>query len=190
MNRSFLAAFMICGAVGLSCVCLPRLASPYDDYIGEELGLITTVTTSQPDIFYFLTQPVDVTVNVGETATFSCLASTTNCTYRWQVYTPSTGQWNDSNINSSVYAPDLSFEATKFRNGYMFRCMVTHGTTNERIYSNTCVLTVVEPDSKSVLPISDPIFDDEMMGFLKSDIENETSFVENESEVTTYEENT
>lgn len=174
MSNNWTIGLCCFASFGLLLAFTPKLLSPTDDYLNEQLQLVTepyTEPTSEPDIFYFLLQPVDCTVNIGETATFSCLASTTNCTYRWQVYTPSSGQWNDSNINNTVYSPDLSIEGIKNRNGYMFRCMVTHGTTNERIYSNTCTLTVVDPDSKSPLPICDPINEfKEVISFENQDV--------------------
>lgn len=159
MTNNYVVGVCCFAVLGLASACLPKFLVPTEDYFNDQLQLVTESTTEPIDLFYFLEQPDDVTCYVGDTATFSCLASTTNCTYRWQVYTPTGQQWLDSNINGSVYSPDLSFVASSGRNGYIFRCVVTHGDTGERITSNSCVLTVVDPNSKSNLPVCDPIFE-------------------------------
>lgn len=171
-NHASLAVGLM--SVGLLAACLPKLLSPTDDYLNQELQLVTESTSDTSNSFYFLLQPSDcTTVNEG-TAIFSCMTNANDVSYRWQSYTPSSGAWNDSVINDSAYSPTLSFTAYTFRNGYMYRCLATNNQTGQRIVSNTATLWV-ETDSKSPLPIYDPIHDSENLRGVKDEQEKKIS---------------
>ena len=83
------------------------------------------------------TQPANVTVNEGKTATFKVVA-TGATSYQWQYQKPGTSTWTDVSNNGTSASYSLTTAAR--HNGYKYRCKVTNvaGSVN----SNTVTLTV------------------------------------------------
>ncbi len=85
------------------------------------------------------TQPGNVTVTEGETATFSVTATGSNLTYQWQQSTDNGSIWMDiSSATSSSYTTQT---ATTAMSGYQYRCVVTDGNSTE-VTSQAATLTV------------------------------------------------
>ena len=72
-------------------------------------------------------QPADVTVKVGETASFTVAATGTGTlTYQWQTKAPSATTWRDS-TNATAKKATFKITAQAAHNGYKVRCIVTDG---------------------------------------------------------------
>ena len=86
------------------------------------------------------TQPGNVTVTEGSSATFTVAATGSNLTYQWQESTDGGSTWTDisgaSNSSYTIAATTLSM------NHYQYRCKIT-GTGGE-VTSNAAALTVQE----------------------------------------------
>ncbi len=94
-----------------------------------------TVSGSGPTI---TTQPTNVTVTAGSTATFKVVASGAT-SYQWQVSTNGGATWVNSGAPGNKTAT-LSFTAAAAHNGYRFRCVVTGSGTP--VVSGSAKLTV------------------------------------------------
>lgn len=110
---------------------------------------ILTVTTAiiPPAITQ---QPVSDTVNVGQTATFSVVASgTAPLSYRWQK--------NGSNISGATSASYTTPPAASGDNGKTFRCVVSN--TAGSVTSGPAVLTVMAliPPTITQQPVNDTV---------------------------------
>ena len=91
-------------------------------------------------------QPVDVSVNPGDNASFTVSAaapvSGAALYYNWQVSTNGGGIWND--LSPAVTTPTLSLTAvTVGMNGNKYRCIVTQGCNTTT--SSVATLTVAVP---------------------------------------------
>ncbi|MBR4341446.1 MAG: hypothetical protein IKP88_01840, partial [Lachnospiraceae bacterium] len=113
-----------------------------DEYIG-----FTSKLYFNPDIeiisympMEIREQPVDVAVKEEETATFIVNVAGTGLKYQWQVSKDDGKNWIDSNLSGYDKAK-LSFTATKARNGYKFRCVITD-KKDETIISDVVTLAV------------------------------------------------
>ena len=84
------------------------------------------------------TQPSNVTVTEGETATFSVTATGSNLTYQWQQSTDGSAWANISGATSSSYTTQA---ATMDMDGWQYRCVVTDGNSNS-VTSQAATLTV------------------------------------------------
>ena len=102
-------------------------------------GVFTVVAPVQ-----ITTQPADVTVAAGKTATFKVTA-TGATSYQWYYRTSSTGSWT-AVAASSGKTSSYSLTAAERHNGYQYRCKVTNSVGS--VYSNTVTLTV---NSKPVI---------------------------------------
>ena len=91
------------------------------------------------DSFAITGQPVDLTVNVGETAEFTVVATGSGLTYQWQYSTNGGTNWYNTGLNGATTAT-LSFVPTSAFNGRMFRCVVKSGSTTK--ISESATLTV------------------------------------------------
>ena len=69
-------------------------------------------------------QPQDFKGNAGETAYFSCYATGTTLSYRWQFRTPGTTTWQYSSA-ASAQTPTVDVAITARRLGQSYRCVVT-----------------------------------------------------------------
>ena len=136
MNHNFLSAFVLCGAVGLGCVALPRLVAPSDTYISDSLE---PVTTKAP--FEFTVQPSDFVAVDGENVSFNVAVSqfSTVVTYLWQYATAANPDLfiDIPNSNLSVYnfISDSSFD------GYTYRCIASYD--GDTIISDLATLNIL-----------------------------------------------
>ncbi|MBO4477405.1 MAG: immunoglobulin domain-containing protein [Lachnospiraceae bacterium] len=98
--------------------------------------------------------PANVSVTVGEKATFSVVADGKEpLKYQWQSRKDDSASWANSAM-SGAKTPTLTVPATAGLNGWQFRCLVTDG--NGRVsYSSEAKLTIIpeitkQPKSKTV----------------------------------------
>ena len=86
------------------------------------------------------TQPVNATVEVGDTATFTVAASGSGTlSYQWQSRKDSSSTWSNSG-QSGAKTKTLSVATTAGLHGWQFRCIVKDGSSQKT--SNTVTLTV------------------------------------------------
>jgi len=88
-----------------------------------------------------VTQPESITVNEGETAPFTVIATGSDLRYQWQVKKPGSTTWEDSTASSAQTAY-FKLVAAYNRSGYAFRCVITD-KFNQTITSNEATLTVI-----------------------------------------------
>lgn len=84
------------------------------------------------------TQPGNVTVKEGETATFTIVASGTDLTYQWMVNRNDGNGW--VNIASANAASYTASTVDKSCNGFQYKCVVSNSAGN--VESSTVTLTV------------------------------------------------
>ncbi len=84
------------------------------------------------------TQPKNVSVSAGMTASFTVKASGGGLSFQWQWRSSSTGAWKDCTMEGSKTAT-LKVPATKARNGYQYRCVITNlaGSVNSKAVTLT-----------------------------------------------------
>ncbi len=99
--------------------------------------LDTKKKTSLPSI---VSQPMSVSVTVGETVSFQIAASDAS-KYQWQ-YSQNNSTWTDISGSgwSGSTAPNLSFSASRAYDRFFFRCAVSNSVGT--VYSNTVSLSV------------------------------------------------
>ena len=97
------------------------------------------VTLNLKTVAKITSSPTSVSVKKGSTAKFTVKAVGDGLTYRWQMKTPS-GSWKYT-TTSGYKTKTLTATATKARNGYRYRCVVTDRYGN-RVYSAAAKLTV------------------------------------------------
>lgn len=100
--------------------------------------LIDVPTGAADTTLKIKTQPSDISVTEGGTATFKISASGSGISYQWQT-SQNGSDW--TNIFGAASAA-LSVTADISINGYMYRCIVTDGT--DTLTSDPAVLTVRE----------------------------------------------
>ena len=110
-----------------------------------------TLFISEPAVELAITsQPQDVEVAAGQTATFSVAATGTGLTYQWQTLTSAGGTWKATTLNG--YNTDtLSFEMKTAYANRQYRCIVKD-SSGEQVVSDSALLTLPEP----LLPVSQP----------------------------------
>ncbi|MBR5451726.1 MAG: leucine-rich repeat protein [Clostridia bacterium] len=99
----------------------------------SKAATLTVVTTK------ITSQPINKTVSSGSKASFSVRATGVGLKYRWQVKTPS-GKWTYT-TTSGYKTNTLTAFATKARNGYKYRCVITD-EAGKKTYSKAATLTV------------------------------------------------
>ena len=87
-------------------------------------------------------EPQNVSVEVGKKATFHVEAVGSNLTYQWQ-YSLDKGKTWKNNTVAGCRTDTMLMEATKKRNGYRYRCIITDNKGNS-VISNAVTLTVQE----------------------------------------------
>lgn len=99
----------------------------------SKAATLTVVTTK------ITKQPVSVKASSGTKAKITVTASGVGLKYQWQVKIPG-GSWK--NTTTSGYKTNtLTPTATKARNGYQYRCVITDGA-GKKTYSKSATLTV------------------------------------------------
>ena len=111
------------------CTVTNAAGSVYSDTV------TLTVSSSNPTI---TTQPSNVSVTVGSTATFKVTA-TGATSYQWYYRTSSSGSWTAVSATSGKTSTYKLTTAAK-HNGYQYRCKVTNSSGS--VYSGTVTLTV------------------------------------------------
>ncbi len=108
---------------------------------------VGTVAYSEPatmTVLTFVEQPVDVYTSVSSSVQFTVKASTDRgITYQWQYRRSSTASWSNTTM-TGYNTNTLTVSATKNRNGYQYRCVLT-GDKNSKLESNAVTLYVSEP---------------------------------------------
>ena len=99
------------------------------------------------------TQPQNVTVDLGQKATFSVTASGEGLSYQWYYRTSSSGTWKAVSATSGKTA-NYSFTPAERHNGYQYRCKVTNEFGSK--YSKTVTLTVNVPSVPAPVITSQP----------------------------------
>ena len=99
-----------------------------------------TVTLGMKNKATITTQPKSVSVYSGQTAKMTVKATGDGLTYKWQIKTSSSASW--INTTTSGYKTNtITISATKARNGYQYRCVVTDKYGNKAT-SSAAKLTV------------------------------------------------
>lgn len=111
---------------------------------------LTVIASSEP-VAAIISQPMSVTVNEGDTATFSVTTSGDVNGYQWQYRKNSNYIWNNINESAAKQAT-YSFTAGSTQNNYQFRCIVTDAN-GIRLYSAVAILTVIQ--ASGTIDISD-----------------------------------
>ena len=99
-----------------------------------------TLTVTGASSLAIKTQPANVTLDSGQTATFKVVATGTGLTYQWQTQTSSTASWTNTSL-SGCNTATLSFKATVSMHGRNFRCIVTD-SSGKTVTSNAALLKV------------------------------------------------
>lgn len=106
----------------------------------------------------FNTHPQDETITIGETATFTCSASSAQAvTYQWQRKAPGAGSFSDIAGQTSTSYTTPAVQVTD--DGTQFRCAASNsaGTT----YSNVATMTVTEdapPEANILSPANYTVY--------------------------------
>ena len=123
-------------------VTVTRLTYAYRCKLTDAVGnVVYTDEVKIVEPIVITKQPEDVTVVVGNTATFAVEASGSGLTYQWQWAYAGGTVWYDS---TNAYATQATFhvEAAENRNGLQYRCIIT-GTAGNTVTANEAILTVV-----------------------------------------------
>ena len=95
----------------------------------------------EPDEFAITTQPTDVNVVAGNTASFTVVASGEGLTYKWQYRKTVDGAWANTPTNfSGRTEATLSFATLTTMNGWQFKCQVKNAD-GESLYTDVVTLT-------------------------------------------------
>lgn len=129
---------------GTSAAYTLTTAARHDGYqycclLGNEIGSVyseiaTLTLNRKPEI---TVQPVNVTVNAGDLATFSVTAKYAN-SYQWYYRTSSSDVW--SVIGTSATDRTYTMMTEPYHDGYQFRCLVKNNIG--AVYSNIVTLRV------------------------------------------------
>ncbi len=121
-----------------------RDGSQYRCVITNSYGNTVTSDAAAVSMFGIVTDPENDYSIVGGTVSFTVEAVGSDLTYQWQYQTTNGTKWyNCTATTSEGYATDaITLTATKGRNGYKYRCMVTDAYGNVA-YSDEATLTIV-----------------------------------------------
>lgn len=97
------------------------------------------------------TSPLNATLCVGGSNTFSVTATGTGITYQWQISTDGGTTW--TNIAGATTSSYTVSAVTAAMNGNRYRCVVT-GTCNPAVNSGAAILTVNTPVAITANPVS------------------------------------
>ena len=95
-------------------------------------------------VLSFTSNPQDTYAAIGSKVQFTVSTSVAEgITYQWQYRRSATASWTDTTMTGYNTAT-LTVDATKVRNGYQYRCVIT-GSKNSKIESKEATLHVSEP---------------------------------------------
>ena len=140
-----------------------------DAVSGAAVATYVDIRVAQLGLYVLITgQPVPMTVNKGETATFTVSAVGKGLTYQWQYSTNNGEGWTDSGKDGNKEAT-LWF-VTDHHNGYLYRCVITDANGNKAI-TEPVMLTVIiqlkitkQPEDMTVAVNTNAIFTVEAEG--------------------------
>ena len=115
-------------------------------------SVVTNIVTLHGSPLTINSQPQDLSVSAGQTASFSVTASggTPPYSYQWQYRTEPNASW--VNVSASAgKAAAYSFTAQARHNGFQYRCKVTD-TAGQSVTSYVATLTVGSPLSITAQP--------------------------------------
>ena len=95
--------------------------------------------SSAPAKLAIATQPKSVSVNKGETATFTVKAAGADLSYQWQWRKNASSEWANSTFKGND-SPSMEVPGKTSRNGYQYRCAITNSAGT--IYTDVVTLTV------------------------------------------------
>lgn len=94
---------------------------------------------------HITTQPTDMEVAAGETATITVVANNVS-TYEWQYRTANNPTWREMFSGATgANTASVSFEVTATRQTYLYRCLIT-GKDGSEITTNNVHIT--EPEAE------------------------------------------
>ena len=144
------ASWKDCSGEGATAATLPIEAKSYRNgyqyrcvvsnaysSVCSEPATLTIGQASKPII---TTQPLSLSVLVGESAVFSVSATGSSLNYQWYFRTGAGAEWTKSNAAGAQTAR-FSVEAQSYRNGYQYRCRVSNSEGS--VYSEAATLTVL-----------------------------------------------
>lgn len=112
------------------CVISNDAGSVYSDVV------TLTVNLNAPSI---TTQPTDSTVAEGDTVRFSVVVSGSELSYQWQYRKSDLDEWVDATATGNKQRT-IVVSATRWRNGYQYRCIITNGSGT--VFSEPATLNV------------------------------------------------
>ena len=116
------------------------------------------------------TQPTSQTVNEGETATFTVVATGENLSYQWQQSTDNGQNWTDiSGANAATYTTAAT---TTSMNNYQYRCVVSNSAGS--VTSDAAILTV----EKKTVPVTGVTLNPTSLSLFTGESETLTATVE------------
>ena len=116
-------------------------------FLGSNLGAVATTTVpATPGTPVIFLQPQPESAIVGQTATFSLIASGENLTYQWQIQAPGATSFTSiTNATSTSFTTGVLSTADA---GTQFQCIVT--TPQGSVTSNAATLTILPPSTNFV----------------------------------------
>ena len=144
-NSTKWIALLLCLAMCLSClpasvfaeqtsmIVIPAYEDkPQERSAGTGASVTLTVTVPERDpseqpALAIVTEPMSFTGSVGKTAKFAVEANRTDVTYRWHYSNNGGKSWSKSTMTGADTA-ELSVEMKAFRDGQMYKCVVTDST--------------------------------------------------------------
>ena len=127
-----------------------RDGAQYRCVVTDAYGNTVTSNAATMDAYTALaitSHPEDVTIAIGNTATFNVTATGEELTYQWQYSADSGNTWANSALTGNTTAT-FSVTANAGRDGYQYRCVVTDK------YSNTVTSNAVTLDTYTALAIT------------------------------------
>lgn len=123
----------------------------YRCHITDVTGNEVYTDTAIMRVLSYTAHPVDRFAAAGSTAQFTVETSVAEgFTYQWQYRRSETGTWNNTTM-SGYNTATLTVSATKARNGYQYRCVVT-GSKNSQLASKAATLYAGDPVVISAQP--------------------------------------
>ena len=119
--------------------------------ITDVTGKVTYTEAATLRVLSIRNHPEDQIALTGKTATFTVQTNVTEgVTFQWQYRRNATANWTNTTLTGYNTAT-LTVAATKARNGYQYRCVIT-GAKNGKLTSDAAVLSVSDPVSITAQP--------------------------------------